>query len=153
MPLMLFITPQANTTQAKAYFTQHMDRADYYLKDAPEMPGEWHGLGAEAMGLSGTVDKARYFQLCDNINPATGEQLTPHTKGNRRVLYDFTFDAPKSVSLAYEVGGDERVMDAFRSAVQDTMSEMEQGMMTRVRKNRPARSRWASRTGTLSGSP
>jgi conjugative relaxase-like TrwC/TraI family protein len=55
---------------------------------------------------------------------------------NRRVLYDFTFDAPKSVSLAYELGGDERIMDEFRAAVADTMSEMEGAMMTRVRKRR-----------------
>jgi conjugative relaxase-like TrwC/TraI family protein len=133
---MLFITPQSKAKQAKDYFTQHMDRADYYLKDAPEIAGEWHGLGAELLGLSGTVDKERYFQLCDNINPVTGESLTPHTKTNRRVLYDFTFDAPKSVSLAYEIGGDERVMDAFRSTVKDTMSEMEGAMMARVRRQK-----------------
>ena len=132
---MLFITPQTDSTQAKAYFTQHIDRADYYLKDAPEIAGQWHGLGADLLGLSGTVDRERYFALCDNINPENGRQLTPHNKGNRRVLYDFTFDAPKSVSLAYEVGGDERVMDAFRDAVKDTMSEMEGAMMTRVRTN------------------
>jgi conjugative relaxase-like TrwC/TraI family protein len=133
---MLFITPQTDSKQAKDYFTQHMDRADYYLKDGPEIAGEWHGLGAELLGLSGTVDKERYFALCDNLNPVTGEQLTPHTKGNRRILYDFTFDAPKSVSLAYELGGDDRVMDAFRDAVNDTMSEMEGAMMTRVRSNK-----------------
>jgi conjugative relaxase-like TrwC/TraI family protein len=133
---MLFITPQTDSKQAKDYFTQHMDRADYYLKDGPEIAGEWHGLGAELLGLSGTVDKERYFALCDNLNPTTGEQLTPHTKGNRRILYDFTFDAPKSVSLAYELGGDDRVMDAFRDAVKDTMSEMEGAMMTRVRSNK-----------------
>lgn len=132
---MLFINHRTNAQEAKDYFTQHMDRSDYYLRDAQEMPGEWHGMGAELLGLSGTVDKERYFQLCDNINPATGESLTAHTKIDRRILYDFTFDAPKSVSLAYEVGGDERVMDAFRSAVKDTMSEMESAMMTRVRKN------------------
>jgi len=130
---MLFITPQTDAKQAKDYFTRHMERADYYLKDGPEMAGQWHGLGAEMLGLSGTVDKERYFQLCDNINPETGESLTPHTKGNRRILYDFTFDAPKSVSLAYELGGDDRVLDAFRSAVADTMGEMEGAMMARVR--------------------
>jgi conjugative relaxase-like TrwC/TraI family protein len=133
---MLFITPQADSKQAKDYFTRHMDQADYYLKDAPEIAGEWHGMGAELLGLSGTVDKQRYFQLCDNINPASGESLTPHTKTNRRILYDFTFDAPKSVSLAYELGGDDRVLDAFRNAVKDTMSEMEGAMMTRVRSNK-----------------
>jgi conjugative relaxase-like TrwC/TraI family protein len=130
---MLFITPASDTKQAKDYFTQHMERSDYYLKDSPEIAGQWHGLGAELMGLSGTVDKERYFALCDNRNPITGKQLTPHTKGNRRVLYDFTFDAPKSVSLAYELGGDDRILDAFRQAVRDTMGEMEASVMTRVR--------------------
>jgi len=132
----LFINHRTNAQEAKDYFTRHMDRSDYYLRDAQEMPGQWHGLGAEVLRLSGTVDKERYFQLCDNINPATGERLTPHNKGNRRILYDFTFDAPKSVSLAYELGGDERIMDEFRGAVADTMSEMEASMMTRVRSNK-----------------
>ena len=132
---MIFITESSNTKEAKDYFTRDLSRPDYYLKDAPEIAGQWHGLGAELLGLSGQVDQARYFALCDNLNPQTGEHLTPITRGNRRILYDFTFDAPKSVSLAYELGGDERIMDAFRGAVADTMSEMEGAMMTRVRSN------------------
>ncbi len=56
------------------------------------------------LGLTGQVDKESYFRLCENINPKTGEQLTPRVKTDRRVLYDFTFDAPKSVTLAYELG-------------------------------------------------
>ena len=81
-----------------------MERSDYYLRDAQEIAGEWHGRGAELLGLSGQVDKESYFALCDNLDPKTGEPLTPRTKAQRRVLYDFTFDAPKSVTLAYEVG-------------------------------------------------
>jgi conjugative relaxase-like TrwC/TraI family protein len=132
---MLFITPAKGSKEAKDYFTRHMAVSDYYLRDATECAGHWHGLGAELLGLSGTVDKESYFKLCDNINPKTGEQLTPITRGERRVLYDFTFDVSKSVTLAYELGGDERIMDALRSAVKDTMSEMEGAMMTRVRSN------------------
>jgi conjugative relaxase-like TrwC/TraI family protein len=133
---LLFITPATSTKHAKDYYTQHMARSDYYMKDSPEIAGEWHGLGAELLGLQGTVDKERYFALCDNLNPTTLEHLTPHTKGNRRILYDFTFDAPKSVTLAYELGGDDRIMDEFRAAVKDTMSEMEAAMMTRVRRGK-----------------
>lgn len=132
---MLFITPARNAKEAKDYFTRHMSTSDYYLRDAAEFAGEWHGLGAELLGLSGQVDKESYFKLCDNINPKTGEPLTPITRGERRVLYDFTFDAPKSVTLAYEVGGDERIMGEIRGAVKDTMSEMEGAMMARVRSN------------------
>lgn len=132
---MLFITPANNAKEAKDYFTRHMATSDYYLRDAAEFAGEWHGLGAELLGLEGRVDKESYFKLCENINPKTGEQLTARTKSERRVLYDFTFDAPKSVTLAYELGGDERIMDAFRGAVKDTMSEMESAMKVRVRTN------------------
>jgi conjugative relaxase-like TrwC/TraI family protein len=129
---MLFITPARNAKEAKDYFTRHMS-SDYYMRDAAEFAGEWHGLGAELLGLSGTIDKESYFKLCDNINPKTDEPLTQRTKAERRVLYDFTFDAPKSVTLAYELGGDERILEEFRSAVKDTMSEMEGAMMARVR--------------------
>jgi conjugative relaxase-like TrwC/TraI family protein len=132
---MLFITPARSAREAKDYFTRHMSTSDYYLRDATEFPGEWHGIGAGQLGLTGTVDKESYFKLCDNINPVTGETLTQRTKAERRVLYDFTFNAPKSVTLAYELGGDERIMDALRGAVKDTMSEMEGAMMARVRSN------------------
>jgi len=141
---MLFINHRTNAQEAKDYFTRHMERSDYYLRDSEEMPGQWHGLGSQLLGLTGTVDKERYFALCDNLNPATGERLTAHNKNNRRILYDFTFDAPKSVSLAYEVGGDERIMDEFRGAVADTMTEMEASMMTRVRSNKRDENRTTS---------
>ena len=132
---MLFVTPARGAKEAKDYFTRHMSTSDYYMRDAAEFAGEWHGLGAELLGLSGTIDKESYFKLCDNINPKTNEPLTARTKTERRVLYDFTFDAPKSVTLALELGGDERILDAFRRAVKDTMDEMEGAMMARVRSN------------------
>ena len=131
---MLFITPSTNSIAAKDYYTRQLERSDYYMKDAAEMPGQWHGLGAELLGLKGEVKREDYFSLCDNQHPETKESLTRNTRSDRRVLYDFTFDAPKAVSLAYEVGGDERVLDAFKSAVNDTMREMENDMMARVRK-------------------
>ena len=131
---MIFITPQTSPEAAKNYYA-HLERSDYYLKDAAEMPGQWHGLGAELLGLQGEVRKQDYFSLCDNLNPQTGQNLTRNTQTQRRVLYDFTFTSPKTCSAAYEVGGDERVLGAFKSAVNDTMREMEADMMARVRKN------------------
>lgn len=132
---MLFVNHQANTRKAKDYFTEHLSKSDYYMRDAQEVVGEWHGRGAELLGLTGQVDKDSYFRLCENVNPKTGEQLTPRTKAERRVLYDFTFDVPKPVTLAYELGGDDRILDAFRESVKETMGEMEDAMRVRVRKN------------------
>lgn len=130
---MLFVNHTTSAAGAKDYFARSLSPGDYYLKDGQELPGHWHGRGAELLGLDGQVNQADFYALCDNENPATGERLTPRTKEGRRVLYDFTFDAPKAVSLAYEVGGDERVLDAFRAAVRDTMAEMEDQMHARVR--------------------
>ena len=92
--------------------------------------------------LSGRVDKESYFRLCDNLDPRTAEPLTPRTKADRRVSYDFTFNAPKSVTLARELGGDDRIDTAFRDSVKETMEEMENKMKARVRtegrdENRP----------------
>jgi len=128
-----FHYPSTSATEAKDYYTRQLAPSDYYTQDMAEMPGQWHGLGSELLGLKGDVQQKDFFALADNLNPQTGKNLTRITQANRRVLYDFTFDAPKSVSLAYELGSDERVLRAFQSSVSETMNEMEGAMMTRVR--------------------
>src|SRR5262249_4622985 len=82
---------------------------------------------------NGTVDKESFFRLCENTNPKTLERLTPRSKVDRRIYFDMTFNAPKGVTLAYELGGDERVLDAMRESVEETMDEMENAMQVRVR--------------------
>ena len=129
---MLRITPSTSAEGAKEYFTQSLTRSDYYI-DGQEAVGRWGGRAAERLGLSGDVDAKSYFALCDNLDPNTGEQLTPRNKGNRRVGFDFTFSAPKSVSVMCELSGDERILDEFRASVNDTMREIEREMKTRVR--------------------
>lgn len=39
--------------------------------------------------------------------------------------YDFNFHCPKSVSVAYEFTKDERILDAFKLSVNQTMREIE----------------------------
>jgi conjugative relaxase-like TrwC/TraI family protein len=130
---MIFINHLKSAKAAKDYYTQHIAPGDYYSKDAAEMKGLWHGAGAEKLGLSGEVKKEDVFALCDNRSPTSGEQLTPRTRDDRRVLTDFTFDAPKAVSLTYELGGDDRILDAFRQSVRETMADIEKEVQTRIR--------------------
>ncbi len=130
---MLRVTPSQNAEAAKQYFGKSMVRSDYY-SEGQEIAGLWGGRAAERLGLSGQVDQESYFALCDNLDPKTKEKLTPRQKDNRRAGYDFTFSAPKSVSVMYELSGDERILAAFRDAVKDTMGEVEAEMKTRVRK-------------------
>ena len=121
---------QDNSKAAKSYYAT----ADYY-SEGQEIVGSWGGKGASRLGLEGTVDKLSFERLCENLNPHTNEPLTVRTRSERTVGYDFTLSVPKSVSLLYAMSGDQGIMDAFRSAVNETMREIEGEMKTRVRKD------------------
>ncbi|MFM7130448.1 MAG: MobF family relaxase, partial [bacterium] len=131
------ISQQNSAKEAKRYYTT----ADYYSQ-GQETVGLWGGLGAQRLGLSGQVDQPAFEQLCDNIDPNSGEPLTVRTRRDRTIGYDFTFSVPKSISLVYGLTGDESILRAFREAVDETMREIESEMQTRVRtagrdENRP----------------
>jgi conjugative relaxase-like TrwC/TraI family protein len=127
---MLRITQSTSAGGAMSYFS----RSDYY-SEGQELVGRWHGEGAKRLGLAGEIKKHDWDALCNNRHPASGERLTLRTKENRRVGYDFTFDAHKSVSLLYAFTKDERILDAFRDSVRATMGDIESEIKTRVRKD------------------
>ncbi len=129
---MLRITQSKSAEQAKSYYVDGLSREDYY-REGQELAGRWQGRGAELLGLEGEVTSDGFFDLSENRDPATGERLTPRTKDNRTVGYDFNFHAPKSVSAMYAHTGDERIVTALRGAVGETMREIETEMQTRVR--------------------
>src|SRR5271170_8082076 len=126
---MLRITQNSQAGGAKSYYST----ADYY-SEGQELTGRWRGKAARRLGLSGDVKQPDWDALCDNRHPQTGEQLTPRRKTDRTVGYDFNFHVPKSVSLLYAMTRDERLLDAFRDAVDGTMHDIESEMRTRVRK-------------------
>lgn len=127
---MLRITHSDNPAAAVAYFDGALSRGDYY---AAEAPGVWHGLCAARLGLIGTVERDTFARLMRNENPLTGERLTARTRENRRPGTDFTFNAPKGVSLLSAFTDDARIREAFRDAVRDTMREIERDVKTRIR--------------------
>lgn len=131
---MLRVTASTSSNGAKRYFGESLIRDDNaYYHEGQEIAGLWGGKGAERLGLSGQVDRKSYFALCDNQHPATGQQLTPRLKENRRVGYDWTFSAPKAVSVLYEMTGDERILEAFQKSYRETLRDAESEMKTRVR--------------------
>jgi conjugative relaxase-like TrwC/TraI family protein len=130
---MLIVTPSVSSERAKRYFGESLQRDDYYTR-GQEVAGQWFGKGAGMLGLKGQVDQESYFALCDNQHPETGEQLTPRQKQNRRPMYDWTFSAPKAISVLYEYTGDERIRDAFTQSYRETLGDAESEMKTRVRK-------------------
>ncbi len=138
---MLRITMSKSAGGAKKYYCEeyykegHSAQLDYYSEKEHGI-GRWGGKAAEKLGLAGDIVKQDFANLCDNLNPLTSKKLTRRNDTDRTVGYDFTFNASKSVSLAYALGSEDDkkiVLAAFRQAVQETMAEVETGMQTRVR--------------------
>lgn len=129
---MLRIHESSHPAAAKRYYTASLSPSDYFTADRAE-PGIWGGKGAMQLGLSCSVEREAFANLCDNLLPDGTLPLTKRTKANRRVGYDFNFDCPKSLSVVYALTGDETLRGAFNEAVSETMELIEAEAKTRVR--------------------
>ena len=105
---MLTISKVSSGAAAANYYE---DFSDYYLRDDPS---SWQGKGAGALGLSGQVD-FEIFRNLINGNLPNGAEI--HNVGKSRCgALDFTFSAPKSISMQSLVGGDKRLIAAHELA-------------------------------------
>ncbi len=144
---MLTMKAQYSLQNAESYFREHLRVGDYYM-EGRSVSGQWIGEGARQLGLSGVTNEPEFVNLCHNLHPQSGEQLTPrlnskcvrvdkdgnvHESANRRVFYDFTLSPPKSVSIAALVGNDKRIIEAHDEAVQVAMRQLQIYAATRVR--------------------
>jgi conjugative relaxase-like TrwC/TraI family protein len=95
----------------------------YYLNyvRAGGEPGRWLGRGAEALGLSGPVSEDDFLALAEGRRPG-GEALVGQTPADRVPGWDFTFSAPKSVSLLGALHPDAGVRQAIRAAHDSAVS-------------------------------
>ena len=127
----------------EGYAQRPLQQSDYYDQKRT-VEGQWHGRGAELLGLSGRVSPEEFESLRQGLDPETGEFLRQRQGSDRisangaeqskaRSLYDMTFSAPKSVSVMAIVGGDERLIAAHETAVRETLREAEKYSATRVR--------------------
>lgn len=137
---MLRITTIHSGEGAQRYFDAALSTADYYAKE----PGMWGGKAAQRLGLEGRVQRKQFVSLSRNEVPGKkGERLTARTNttreaawddpetgkpakvANRRSGYDFTFSAPKSLSV-YLAVNDDRAMEAMiKDAYRETMNDIE----------------------------
>jgi conjugative relaxase-like TrwC/TraI family protein len=124
--------------QAKHYY----NREDRTSRDRSLAKSEtasfdttWFGSGADRLSLSLEIEQTDLQKILEGTSPA-GEPLSARKIDleTRRAATDFTFSAPKSVSIAALVQGDRRVVEAHDQAVKSVLSEMEeQFSQTRVR--------------------
>ncbi len=93
---------------------------NYYTRADSDRSGQWLGKGAERLGLAGAVAPRAFEALL------RGELPDGTTVGRAGQLHragvDLTFSLPKSWSLLALVGGDSRILDAYRTAVVDTLA-------------------------------
>lgn len=118
---------------AKAYYTEALHKADYYI-DGQELNGTFQGHLSKRLGITGPVTREAFFALCENRHPHTGLPLTPRTKKERKIGYDINFHVPKSVSILNALAKDNHIIEAFRTCVAATMQDMEAHARARVRK-------------------
>jgi len=150
---MLNISKPLSASQAQTYHEKEFTAAEQnYWKQGDTIQGEWHGKLAEKFGLSGAVGAEEFVRLSEGHHPETGEQLVLHRAVHQyrnaegkmvspvehRAGWDATFSAPKSVSLTALVGGDDRVREAHRQAVNVALNELEKYTQARIGGNHPA---------------
>ncbi len=125
---MLSIGALASASQGASYY----ERDGYYAKDDPEhrAASAWAGKGAEELGLKGPVDADTFRAVLEGRVPdGSGRQLGRRGKDgeiHHRPGRDLTFSAPKSVSIAALVGGDDRIVEAHDRAVAATLAWVEE---------------------------
>lgn len=125
---MLSLSNVGNGTTAANYYEA---TDDYYTGD--HGLSEWWGIGATNLRLQGAVISGEFTALLDGRLP-NGETLH-HAAAGRRGGTDATFSAPKSVSLQALVGGDMRIMEAHRLAVDRALAYAETLVACRVTEN------------------
>lgn len=113
--------PITDAAQAVSYY----EADDYYAAEGQEhCPSAWFGRGAEEVGLVGEVDRGVFRESLEGRLPGAA-CLAGGQHGVRRVGWDCTFSAPKSVSVQALVGGDERLIEAHEAAVRDALAYIE----------------------------
>ena len=139
--------------QAKAYYqTEYTNTRESYYAETDAVKGEWTGALAEEWELIGSVEKEQFERLIDGQDPRTGEGLIKHVSPRKqtnkygeeiettghRAGWDATFSAPKTVSIAALVGGDERLRAAHRESVDAALKELEKHAQARLGGSNPS---------------
>jgi conjugative relaxase-like TrwC/TraI family protein len=150
---MLNISKPLSASQAQTYHAKEFTAAEQnYWKQGDTVQGEWHGKLATEFALSGAVGEEEFARLSEGQHPETGKQLVSHrvvheyknpdgkmvSPVEHRAGWDATFSAPKSISLTALVGGDDRVREAHREAVNVALNELEEYTQARIGGNNPA---------------
>ena len=141
---MVSVTAGQSPKVAANYFREHLTRDDYYSQ-GERIHGEWIGAGAERLGLRGEVGQEDFLAVIGNDLERFGQQSRPRRSKNCH--YDFTFTAPKSVSILSM--RDERIRALHLNAVKKAFSYMQNLARVRDRRGELVRSEFMRSTESL----
>ncbi|EGQ61142.1 conjugative relaxase domain protein [Acidithiobacillus sp. GGI-221] len=143
---MISVGQITNAGGAASYYTEEQDRLEYYQGE--KSPSEWKGAGAKISGidgeevtregmeamLSGKVREIGESGFIEErqLGRIRADQETGEKKLEHRAGWDFTFSAPKSVSIEAEVFGRSDVLVAHREAVDKAMGYLERHAQARI---------------------
>jgi conjugative relaxase-like TrwC/TraI family protein len=99
---------------------------NYYTHADADRSGEWFGKGATLQGLRGRIDARQFEAVLKGLLPdgrRVGAERRAHRAGT-----DLTFSMPKSWSILALVGGDYRILEAYKDAVRETLSWAEKNL-------------------------
>ena len=99
---------------------------NYYTRADAERSGGWLGKGAETLGLRGVIQASQFEAVLKGILP-DGSRVGNDNRAHRAGT-DLTFSMPKSWSILALVGGDRRILDAYRAAVRETLAWAEKNL-------------------------
>ncbi|MBO2593521.1 relaxase domain-containing protein [Shewanella algae] len=140
------MSPKAikSASQAGHYF----EKDDYYVDGLS--PSEWVGSGAEALGLSGDVQRETFKSLLEGQLP-DGQRVGTIRDGEwkHQPGTDVTFSAPKSVSILAEIAGDQRLLSAHDKAVHAALRYIEQEYIVTRNRNRTENRVEYEKTGSM----
>jgi conjugative relaxase-like TrwC/TraI family protein len=109
------------------YLNSHLIRNDYY-NEKNSVIGKWCGKLAYKLNICGDDIKEGdiiFEKIRKNINPLTGEKLTPRTREGGIRFFDFQCSTQKSVSIMAVTLGDERLRNAHYKAFNLAIIELE----------------------------
>ena len=137
----MLTSANVSAKQAASYY----EKDDYYTRGDRDLASDtkWQGSGAQSLHLSGPVDSQQFQQLLCGQTPdgnnLHGRKIDP---SKHRAATDYTFSAPKSVSIAALIQKDKRAIAAHDQAVKTALAVLEaRYAQTRIRRGPGIRER------------
>ena len=137
---------------AASIIEYHKDSlSEYYTgKTDSDQNARWVGTLMDRLlpseELAEKPSKRSFARLLKNLHPKTNEKLTVRTRQKRRSGFDFACCAPKSVSMAHVMRGDDVLLKIHKECANEAFKFLEEHAATRIRKGGKYEDR---RTGSL----